>query len=1470
MQNPSHQSPQPSESDKPQDSSGSDGSQSQQDPYIETVTSPEGVDLPAKKSHPTGNPGELQEASYLWEVNSKTPPPAEKLVRLGRYEVHKMLGQGGFGTVFLGYDSQLDRQVAIKVPRLGTVSGDVQKEFFAEARQVAKLHHPGIVSVYDVGIDGNQCFIVSRYLDGPNLYQYSKDKKIDWQEAVRIVASLADALAHAHTQRVVHRDLKPSNVIMTDDETPVIVDFGLALSDVKSTSHERGLITGTPSYMSPEQALGEGHRIDGRADIYALGVILYRLLTGRNPFQANQIQELLRQVVEDEPQPPRQLVPKLPRDLERICLKAMAKQLRRRYVTAGDMVEELLQLIGRRSSSDAVPAQRDTTGIDENESPPAPPVTAVSSSSAQQVHTKQEESALTPVSTSDSIGRSTSRRSQEALRRRVTLVLCACDVFTSQEVIESLDIEEQQEVLLEFRKLCQSESESSGGTIFQETTNGVLLCFGFPVAFEDASLRAVRCATRVVNQLEELNRSLRKKYDTQISAVAAVHSDHAIVQDKGVDAGGLSIIGQVLNVVNQLDAESAPNTVTVTDDIRRLLAAHFEWESLGPQQLRGIGAKTLYRVIGERSPNRLTDETSEIQTPLIGRDLEFGLLQQRWEQSAEGMGQVVLLIGEAGLGKSRLVQTLKDHVRHTGGGSDSIELSRSLQKHEPVIVEWRSSPQFANSSLYPVIDYFERCCGFERSDDGAAKLDKLVHHLAALNFDGDEQIALFAGLLSIPLGGRYPALTLDPQRQKERTFQAQMEWLRELSYENPVLFIIEDLHWVDPTTLEFVKEFVSQGFNDSILTLLTFRPEFVTPWQSMAHQTQIALNRLTRNQIAEMVTLKAGAENISRHVIEQIIDRTDGVPLFIEEFTQMIIESAAMMDPETSASSSGSVRSREIPATLHDLLMARLDRIDANLEVVQLGAAIGREFTHELISTASPLPESELELELDKLVAAEVLYARGRSPRRKYQFKHALIQDAAYGSLVKKTRRAIHHRIGEALETDFPEIAENQPELLAMHCTEAGETSKAINYWERAGVRSLERRAHKEAIQQLQQGLQLIVDEPDSSERIRQELRMQTALGVPLQATIGYSAPEVEQAYTRAHELSMQVGLSTEQFPVLYGMFRYYMLAAKYPKARELGSQLLVIAEETHIPHYVVAANRARGGPPVYEGQLVEAVPFLKRVIDINPSPELRSEVYRYDVVDPWIASRSYLSWATWLMGFPEQSLAHSNEAVKIAEGLDHSFSVTLAVSFSQWVHQFRLDVSKTRATAEKALAIAKEQGFAFWYGWCGVMRGWAVAQQGQAKEAVSEIRQGIADWRAQGSELGCHYYYALLADACMKAGQLDDAKTALDEAKNFAQETGEGFYLAEIHRLRGRLLLAGGSASEPAAEASFREALEVAQYQKAKSLELRAARNLARFLQKRGDAAAARELLDPIVRWFSEGFETHDFKRSAELLESL
>jgi predicted ATPase len=737
------------------------------------------------------------------------------------------------------------------------------------------------------------------------------------------------------------------------------------------------------------------------------------------------------------------------------------------------------------------------------------------------------------------------------------------------------------------------------------------------------------------------------------------------------------------------------------------------------------------------------------------------------------------------------------------------------------------------------------------------------HHLAS-----PEAIALLACLLSIPLDGRDPPLGLSPQRQKEKTFDLLLDRLREQAQRRAVLFVVEDLHWADPTTLEFLELLVGQAPSAGLLSLLTFRPEFAPPWRARSHHTQVSLNRLTRRQTGELMVVKTGLAKIAQHVLDLVADRTDGVPLFVEEFTAMLLEAGGLRVVDGEARLAEDFDEHAIPATLQDLLMARLDRMASNLDVVQLAATIGREFSYELLSAVASCTEESLQQELAKLVEAELLFVRGRPPGARYQFKHALIQDAAYQSLLKKKRQQFHGRIAEVLEQRFPETCAAQPELLAHHFTEGNALSKAVAYWERAGERAQQRGAPVEAVGHFTRGLDLIRTLPETRERHAQEIQMHLGLGMALEWIRGSSSPEVDAHYERAQALCQQSGGTEQLFAALYGRYRCWHLQGRHVGAQELAEELLVLADREQNTGFLVAAHRALGRDLFFQGKHAEALTHLEKVIGIVPTGELRAAIFRYDVADPWVFAHCYMSLVLWLLGYPERAAEANRRALGIVDALDHPFSLAVALRYACWLYHFCQDVERTGATAERLLALSTEKGLPAFAGWARILCGWTRTRRGQTEQGIADLRQGLATVRALRANLAHTAYLIMLAEASAYAGQPEEGLQAVADAQDRATATGESYWQPEIHRLKGELLFQHDPTSVAAAEACFHQALEAARQQQARSLELRAAMSLARLWDKQGKTQAAGELLSPVYAAFTEGFQTPDLQAARALLE--
>ena len=684
---------------------------------------------------------------------------------------------------------------------------------------------------------------------------------------------------------------------------------------------------------------------------------------------------------------------------------------------------------------------------------------------------------------------------------------------------------------------------------------------------------------------------------------------------------------------------------------------------------------------------------------------------------------------------------------------------------------------------------------------------------------------------------------------------------------------MEDLHWVDPSTLEFLSLLVDQGPTARILVLCTFRPDFSPPWMGRSHVTQVLVHRLPRRQAVEVIHQVTHGKTLPPEVVEQIVAKTDGVPLFVEELTKMVLESGLLQEQEEHYELTGSLPPLAIPTTLHDWLMARLDRLATVKSLAQLGATLGREFSYALLQAVSPWDEQTLQRGLHQLVAAEFLYQRGLPPQATYLFKHALIQDAAYQSLLKSTRQQYHQRIAQVLEAHFSAAPETQPELLAHHYTEAGFIEQAVVYWQRAGRCAIERSANLEAISHLTKGLEVLNTLPDTPERARQELALQMALGPALIATKGYGAPEVEHTYTRGRELCQQLSETPQLFLALSGLRHFYEVRAELQTARGLGEQLLTLAQGVQDPALLVQAHFALGETLFWLGDFLRARTLQEQGIAFYNPHQHRSQALLYGQ-DPGMACRTYAAFALLRLGYPDQALTRLREALTLAQELSHPFSLAWAFACVTWLHQFRREWLLTQQCAEAVMRLSTEHGFPFMGAWGTIFRGWTLAAQGQ-EEGIAHMRQGLSIHRSTGAELGRPYLLALLAEAYGQGGQTGEGLNIVAEALEAVNKTEERQYEAELYRLKGELSLKSKvqglqSKIEEEAEMYFHKAVDIARRQQAKPWELRAAMSLSRLWQQQGRRTDAYDLLAPIYGWFTEGFDTADLQEAKALLDKL
>jgi class 3 adenylate cyclase/predicted ATPase len=1072
----------------------------------------------------------------------------------------------------------------------------------------------------------------------------------------------------------------------------------------------------------------------------------------------------------------------------------------------------------------------------------------------------------------------------EAERRQLTVMFC--DLVGSTQLSAQLDPEDYRAVVQQYQQTCMAVIQRHDGYLAQYLGDGLLVYFGYPVAHEDDARRAVRTGLEIVEAIkgqETADGGQTRRQPLQVRI--GIHTGLVVVGEIG--AGGRTeqlALGETPNVAARIQGLAEPNTVLISAATQRLLAGHFECQPFGTHLVKGIDTPiAVYHVQSERQSGSALEGKVTL-TPLVGRKQEVGLLYNCWEQVKEGRGQVVLLSGEPGIGKSRIAYTLREHITSEGS----------------LLFEARCSPYHQHSTLYPLIDVLQRTLLFTSQDTNDEKVQKLARALSLYGMQGT--LPLFTALLSFSTPAQYPPLNLTPQKQKERTLQALVQLFIAQAERQSTVCVWEDVHWVDPSSLEFLTLLTEQLPTTKLLLVLTFRPEFTPPWKLHSHITQLTLNRLGKKQVETMIEKVTAGKALSAEIIDQIRTKTDGVPLFVEELTKSVIESVESMG---SMESIGSPRHTPvhlaIPATLQEALLARLDRLTTARQIAQLGATLGREFSYELLQAVAPISESDLQTSLAKLVEAEILYQRGVGQQARYFFKHALIQDTAYQSLLKSARQQYHQQIARVLEEQFPDTTATQPELLAHHYTEAGLVAQAIPYWQRAGQRASERSTYIEAINHLTKGLELLKTLPDTPERAQQELILQIAVGTPLMATKGFAAPEVERVYARALELCKQVGDTPQLFPALWGSWLFYNLQGKLQTARELAARLLSLARSAQDAALLLEAHHALWFTSFFCGELTAARAHSEQGIALYDRQQHHSLALLYGGHDPGVCCRDAGTLVLWLLGYPEQAYTRSQEALSLARELSHPLSLGEALTYTTWLFQFRGEEQTFHERTEALVVLSEEQGFSSSVVQGTLLQGWALVCRGRAEEGIAQIRRGLTTLRATGTEAVRSYYLALLAEAYGKVGQTVEGLSTLTEALEAVNNnSGVHFYEAELYRLKGELTLqsktslkqasdksqAGQDKSENTnlqpltpstqvaveqeAEECFLKAIEIAQHQQAKSLELRAVMSLSRLWQQQGKQADAHKLLAEIYNWFTEGFDTKDLQEAKALLEEL
>jgi class 3 adenylate cyclase/tetratricopeptide (TPR) repeat protein len=1039
-----------------------------------------------------------------------------------------------------------------------------------------------------------------------------------------------------------------------------------------------------------------------------------------------------------------------------------------------------------------------------------------------------------------------------AERRQLTVMFC--DMVGSSALAVRLDPEDLRAVIGAYHACIADIINRNEGVIARYMGDGVLAYFGFPRAHEDDAEQAIRGGLALVDAVA----NLKTNFSTALQVRIGIATGMVVVGDLVGEGAAkeFEVVGETPNLAARLQAVAMAGSVLICENTRRLTEGQFEYRNVGPVMLKGWAEPLpAWEVLGTSGVESRFEAQHKTQlTPLIGRDEEIELLLRRWHKATRGEGSVVVLTGEPGIGKSHIALALQERIKEAG---------------QHIIVRHFCSAHHTNSALYPFIRQLERAARFERTDSAAAKFAKLEALLVQSGAPADQVVPPLANLLSLPVGEHYRVPELSPQKRKEVTLAALLTQLSALASRQPVFVIFEDAHWADPTSLELLTLTMERVPQLRVLVLITARPEFMPPWPGHAHVTTVSLTRLNRRNGTALVERVTAGKTLPAEVMDQILARTDGVPLFVEELTKTVLETGLLQEKDGHYVLNRPLPSMAIPTTLHASLMARLDRLAPVREVAQIGAVVGREFSYELLSIVAGLPGERLQEALAQLVRSELIFCRGEIPRATYTFKHALVRDAAYSGLLKSRRAALHAIIADAFERRFPEIVEAQPETVAHHLTEAGLFEKASGYWLQAGKKAAMRSANLEAIAHLERGIETSVHLGDGARKDRMELDFLVALGPCLIATQGPASNKAAATFARARELCERLGNPPEQLQIMFWLTTASVIRGELPVAQEAIATLLHLAEARSDRPALLNATRGQAMIRLFMGRLSDAREAIERAVaEFDASSEEDRLAARAAGQDAGVADLALMSWILWLLGHVDAAITRMDAAIQRADSISHPHSQAYACYYASVLHALRGELSKAQHFAERCRALSEEHGFRQWHGLAQAVSGICVTLLNPSSSALAEIRPAMDEYRGAGYQLGITTLYVLLCPVLMLSQEYEAALALIEQGLTTTSRNSERIFEAELYRLKARTLRVSGA---PDAGTEWLEkALAAARSQRAKALELRAATDLAALRMEQGRRQQALELLAPVYGWFAEGFETQDLKQAKALLDQL